>query len=418
VCFEQGYLTDMAAWQKFTSEEWPEVGFTEADAAGFDEYTMRRRGIESLTDQVSSSASREPRPHRVVELQGLVETRKKQNGRPVYESRLVQILDDRYIVKNERLASWNGKPEYIVFEPMTDPGGDRPIGVIETIENLLYVLNDYVNIATDNARKVMESPLLVDWTMTKQMNFFLGPAAINWVRNPTQAVAPFPMKDLPRSFYELIGFYNDLIQRITGVSDYFGGLNTGDTEKVTQTARGMQLMANLAASRFSPILAKMDHELYRPLAMWIHETAKIRMEGSDMVRLPWNPDCPFSRVGPGELDATLEYAFNTKALDAALGQRRQDFIQMMGLLNEILQTPQAQMQGVTLDLYETTRMLMDRFEMRSEADVILKRLPTMPQVAPGGPEATPGQPSMPGRPVPPAMPQGAPGGMQPMGPMA
>jgi hypothetical protein len=215
------------------------------------------------------------------------------------------------------------------------------------------------------------------------------------------------MKDLPSSFYELLGWYNDLIQRISGVSDYFAGLNTSDTAGLTKTATGMTLMANLSASRFGPMLSMMDREFYRDLAQAIHRTSLQRMVEPENVRMGYNPSQPFSVVGPDDLDIDIDYSFNAKALDPQSHHRRQDFIDMTKILGEFAEGLAAQ--GYELDLYQTARLVMDEFGRGAEVEKIIRKLQTqqgadalgVPANAPAGLLASPGKPQ--GPPVPAVM---------------
>lgn len=415
VTFERTHLTTAECHRRFASGEWgPVEDFEAGSALGYDTYSAKRVDLEAGggLDNVHASDGQNPKMHRYIEAQGWVETKKKKGGHPVYEQMLVGILDEKWMVRSCKLDTWNGKPGYIIWEPMHDFAGDRPTGVIEPMESVLLVLNDFVNIALDNSRKAMESSLLVDPTSTDQEELYLGPGELNFVRDPRNSVSPLPMKDLPRSFYELIGYFNDLLQRISGVSDYFGGMNTADTERVTKTAKGLELMTSLATKRFAPLVKKMDLELYRPLATFIHETSKQRMKDEETVRVPGNPDSPFTLVGPSDMEAQLRFTFNVKALDMASGRRRQDFIEAISMISQIAQTPQFEMQGNQLDTYELARLVMSEFDREKDAEKIIKRVMAgpmgMPMVPSGvGPEATPGQPSLPGRPRIPSQIRGA-----------
>lgn len=401
---ERGYVTTSDAIRRQMSGEWnADVQMDPGSALGFDEYTRRRAQLQAdyTGDNIQArDAGEPPKHHRIHEIQGWCEWKETKASTPELRQMHLVLMDEKVLVVQRRLDTWNGRPCHLVFEPMHDPAGDRPQGVIEPMEQIILVMNDFLNIALDNARKVIESPLMVDWTQTKQTDILLGPAEINWIRNPTQAVAPLPMADLPRSFYQLIDFFNDLIQRISGVSDYFGGMNTSDTTRLTKTARGMELMTNLATKRFAPLLTKMDREFYRPMATTIHETAKQRMKKKEPMRLPANPSSPFVRIGPNDMDTLLEFSFNVKALDAASGRRRGDFIEMMSMINQLAMTPLFMQQGNMLDTYEVARMLMEEFDMEAATSKLIKKLPQMPQ-APGGmsPFPTPGKEGIPGTPV-------------------
>lgn len=428
--FERGYLTDSQAWARIESGEWEEQDISGCSPQGYDQYRQRRLELEAQYQTgVVRSGQRMPRPHSWFEAQGRFEIKRSAADRPEYMDVIVQMLDEDRMVMAAPLGTWDARPSYIVYDLIQDPYSDRPIGVIEPIEDVLLHINDFANIGLDNARKIIESPLAIDPNSVESEEILLGPGEINWIRNPMYAVKAIEMKDLPPSFYQFLGWFNDLVQRISGVSDYFGGLNTSDTERVTKTATGMNLMAGLAASRFGPLMAGLDREAYRPLARAIFGTAKQRMTKPESLRLPGNPESPFTSVGPDDLDALLEFEFNTRSLDPSADQKREEFIglatQLMGL------KPELEAQGTaTVDVYELARVLMDRFGSAGEAEKLLPRLqmgvdpvtgqqiPLLPNGQPlpmmpmGGPEAAPGQPAVPSRPSPtPKPPQGGPKGL-------
>lgn len=417
---ERTYLTTGECYRRIGANLWlPDVEPTEQDATGYDEYTERRNALEigGMWDNMRGAAAggRAPKLHRLVEIQGWCETKKKENGAPKYEQRIIQILDDKYKVMDGRLDTWNGKPGYCVWEPFYDIAGGRPMGVIEPMEQALLTLNDFVNIALDNARLAMESSLAIDPNSTLQNEILLGPGEINWIRNPASSMAPIPVKDLPRSFFELVGFFNDLLQRISGVSDYFGGMSTADTARLTKTARGMELMTQLSTSRFAPLLTKMDKEFYQPLARWSYETAKQRFGNKEFIRMRSDAGAAFQEVGPADFQADLDFQFNVKALDLATGRRRQEFLDMMDRVLSLMGTGQLQMQGIDVDLYSVVQILFSEFDRDEDADKIIKRVQQVAPMLPNaGPQAGLGGPQMPGRPM---MPTGAvPPGAQPPGP--
>lgn len=401
--FERNFLNHSEVTARQESKEWRGIDIEKEEALGYDEYTMRRLQLEEgWTDQIRAGAMKRT-PHQAVEFNGRIEVKSRQSQKPKYQDMTIVMLNEQKIVKKGQLSTWDGGVPYIEWEPTLDPGSERPIGLIEPIEDQLLELNDYVNIALDNARKLLESPLLVDKTMLEQETLFLGPGEINNVRNPHYAVKQLDMKDLPASFYHFIGYLNDLVQRISGVSDYFGGLNTSDTDRLSKTATGMTLMAHLSASRFGPALASLDRDCYRKLAEHIHQTSYQRMTEPVNVRLPNNPSSPYATVAPDDLDIEMDYAFNAKALDPSAQEKRQQFVNMMELLGQMV--PGLQMQGWEVDHYELARILMDEFGRGAEVRRVLRRAqqlaPGMVAPAPGAaPIPTPGAPGLPGAPAP------------------
>ncbi len=376
--FERYYLTTSQVQARVESGEWTllQIEVKDADAIGYDEWRQRRLNLEGYAphDHVRSSLTQERPHHRVVEFQGRLALKKSQADSETYQDVKVVILNEQFVALNQPLRSWDGNPEYLVWEPVQEPMSERPIGLIEPMEDVLLELNDYENIALDNARKILESPLLVDPNSTKETRFLLGPAQINWVKNPRNSVVPLEMKDLPSSFYHQIGFLNDLIQRITGVSDYFGGMNTSDTGRLSKTATGMQLMANLSATRFGPLIASLDRDYYRPLAQWVLKTSRLWMTQPETFR-QGNPTQPFATVTPEDLDAELEFKFKTRALDPKTEERRQNFIRMVEQMQVL---SQGVMQAGThyVDFYELAKILLDEFDHQADVDKIM---PAMPQ---------------------------------------
>lgn len=408
--FERGYLTTSQCHAKQESGEWlGNVEIGEQDALGWDDFRMRRMNMEQAWgDQIrSTTQGRGRRPmHRVIEFNGRLPVKEIESEKPKYQDMKVVLLDERLIVDFKPLRTWNAKPPYLSWDMCLDPASERPIGVIEPMEDALIELNDYENIALDNARKILESPLLVDPNSTQQEKLYLGPAEINWIRNPNQSVKALEMKDLPHSFYNQIGFLNDLIQRISGVSDYFGGMNTSDTGRLTKTATGMQLMASLSASRFGPLLTSLDEDYYRLLATWMHESAKLWMTKPENVRVTGNAQSPFLSIGPDELDAVLTFNFNTKSLDPTTEEKRQGYLKLIDVINAM--APMLQGSGYMIDYYEMVRILMDEFDRGAETPKLIKPIALMPMDAPlaqtQGP-SLPGQPGVqPGAPPPDYMP--------------
>ncbi len=410
--FERGYLTTSAAHAKQESGEWDQaIEIQQQDALGYDDWRMRRQNLEGaaggqvMANQHGRGTQKE---HRRLEFQGRLEIKDSQASTPHYVDALVEILDERAIVRFEKLRTWNNRPGYIHWDHCIDPASERPIGVIEPMEDVLLEINDYENIALDNSRKILESPLLVDPNSTTQEKLYLGPGEINWIRNPRQSVAALEMKDLPHSFYNQIGYLNDLVQRISGVSDYFGGMNTADTSRLSKTATGMTLMASLSASRFGPLLTSLDQDFYRPLAQWFHESSKLWLTGQDSIRVPGNPRSQFLSIGPDDLDAVLTFNFNTRSLDPSSDKRRETYLKMIEIVTSLAQ-PLA-MQGYVVDFYEMVKGLMDEFDLGAEVPVLLKSAqammsgmgqPGIPAGMPGsmgGPLAGLAGPSVPGVP--------------------
>lgn len=426
--FEDIYLTTSEAHAKMESKEWRDFDLDDAAVLGYDNYRSRRQQLEAgLVDHIYSHPQ-ERRPHRLIEFQGRVQVKESKGSRPKYEDRIVQILNENVVAKTDLLATWNGKPSYIVWEPTLDPVSHRGIGIIEPGEDMLLAINDFANIIVDNLRKLVESPLLLDPTMTDQKTLYLGPGEINLVRQPMYAVKALEMKDIPGSAFNFLGWFNDLWQRITGVSDFFGGLNTSDTDKLTKTATGMNLMASLSASRFGPMLASMDRDLYRRLAIAIHETKRQRSDAIEMVRMA-GPNSPFAAVSPDDLERHMDFTFNTKALDPSSDQNREKFLAMTEQL--IALTEPLSMQGKGIDVYELARIMMQEFDRGGDVDRIIKGLQELaaqaqagmapgampggmpagiPGLPPGSPMAGIGAPALPGRPSPIGPPQMLPAG--------
>lgn len=405
--FEEAYLTPTEVALRVESGEFNQkFDYFPEYAMGYDQWAEKRRSMEfGYGDTIrSGSGGGQQKMHRYLEIQGLIETRRRQNGFPVYEQLIVGILDERQIVKYDRLGTWDGTPDYIVWELFQDVAGDRPMGLIEPCTQVLNTIDEFMTIALDNSRKILESPLAVDPTMTDQNDIYIGSGAVNWIRNPGNSIKPIEMKDLPRSFYDLTVQLNEILYRITGMSDLIGGVATGNTSQGADTARGMGLLASMATSRLAPLLTKMDMELYRPFAKWIHQTGKQRMDEEQYVRVASSSGAQFQRIGPDALDADVGFSFNAKALDAASGSRRQEFIQMFTLLVNPAMTQQLMGQGYYLDAYESARLLMTEFDRPLDLPTLVKRVtqgPALPQATPGGPFAMPGQGSLPGAVAPP-----------------
>jgi hypothetical protein len=409
--FERGYVTTSMAHARQESGEWDSSVMIEPqDALGHDEYHMKRLTIGAPMGQVQARSTDRHPMHRVVSFQGRLEVKDTKGSRAKYENLDVHMLDERYLAKTERLKTWDGKPNYIFWEPTPDLGtpGDQ-IGLIEPIEDLLLEINDLENIGLDNARKILESPLLIDPQSTKQTTLNLGPGAINWIKNPRASVAPLEMKDLPRSFYEQTQFLQDLVQRISGVNEALGfrGLNPSQNPN---TATAATMISNLAASRFGPFVQSLDRDYYRPMAQWIHETSKLWMRGSETVRMPANPLSPFSSIGPDDFDASMTYHFNTKALDATSEQRQAQWNELTRMVLESM--PLIQAQGYIVDVYELFHIAFDEGDRGAELEAVIKKLTpemlaSMPMpLAAGGPmqALSPGIPGMPGAGQPPMQP--------------
>jgi hypothetical protein len=404
--FEVAYLTPTEVAQRVESGEFNQkFQYSKGNALGYDQWYERRRSMDGgFGDNVRAGAPG-PKPHRYLEIQGLVETRTRENGLPVFEQCIVGILDERDIVKYDKLGTWDGKPGYIVWELFQDIAQERAQGLVEPCQQVLFTIDDFVSIALDNARKIIESPLAVDDTATEQTEIYLGSGAVNWIRNPGASIKPIEMKDLPRSFFDLLVMLNETLYRVTGMSDLIGqGVATQNQAQGADTARGMAMMANLATSRLSPILTKMDMELYRPLAMWIHETGRLRMDEDQYVRMAGGGASQFQLLTPDALDADVGFAFNVKALDAATGSRRQEYLQMLEILLNPVNVQGLAQQGMYIDAMEVSRLLLSEFGRSLEAPQLIKQLgaaPQMPQAqapGPAGPFALPGQASAPGAP--------------------
>lgn len=412
--FEIQYLTQAEVASRIDSKEWNvKFDYSAGSALGYDQW-YERRIATGFGDNITAQGQT-PKPHRYLEIQGLVETRQRSNGLPVFEQAIVGLLDERDIVKYDKLGTWDGTPDYIVFELFQDIAAERPLGLIEPCEQTLYTIDDFFSIALDNARKILESSMACDPDSTQQTEMFLGAGALNWVRNPRNSLVPIEMKDLPQSFYELLIQLNEVLYRVSGISDLIGGVATQNTAQGADTARGMNLLANMATSRLSPLLTKMDMELYRPLAEWIHQTGKQRMDEDQYVRMASSGADQFGVVTPDDLDADVNFSFNLKALDTATGNRRAEFLQMFQLLMNPTFAQQLQGQGFYIDAMESARILMTEFDRGTQLPALVKRVgeaPALPQAAggPAGPFATPGSPQLPGAAMPSGMqpPEGQP----------
>lgn len=397
--FERGYWTtaQVHALQESGAIS-RDVEILPGDALGYDDFRLRRLSLEESSEQGASTDGGAPQfpAHRFDEFQGRCEWKEKDTDSVQYRNMRVILLNESALVFFDDLRTWDGRPSYEEWGHCYDPASGEPIGVIDPIEDLIHEINAYENMALDNARKTVESSLLVDpmAMVGGEKNLYLGPGEINWVKNPRYSVAPLEMKDLPRSFYEQIGYMNDVVQRVTGVSDYFGGMNTADTSRLTKTATGISLMANLSASRFGPLLASLDLEYYRPLAEWVHETAKLWMGTSgfashESVRLPRNPESPFAKVGPSELDVIMEYSFNTKSLDPTRGEKREEFLKMVEVMVQFV--PALGEQGYVIDFHELSKMVLDQFDRAPDAERLIVTIQDMmmkqqvPTVPGGGP---------------------------------
>lgn len=425
--FERSYMTTSAVYAEVEAQNWREPEVVLDDGLGYDDYTMRRQDAQNVWNDSPRQGLGGPRPHRILEFQGRCQTKETRGSSPTYADMKVVLINEDEIAHVDTLDTHDGKPAFIFWEPTLDPCSERAIGMIEPIEDMLLTINDFVNIALDNARKILESPLLIDPGANGGQPLVLGPAAQNFVRNPMYSVKALEMKDLPGSFFELLGWFNDLVQRISGVSDFFGGLNTSDTDRLTKTATGMSLMASLSASRFGPMLGSVDREFYRPLANHVVETSRLFMPRSEIVRMPASPKSPFAEIRPEDLDLPFEFSYNLKGLDPSAAERRDDFLKMVEFLGNLVEP--LRMQGYDLDVFQLARLAMDEFGRGQEVGRIIKALdpeaaalmemqkqqmlaqggapgaevPGQPAPAKGGPKGT--------LPPPPAGAPNAPGGM-------
>jgi hypothetical protein len=405
--FEIAYLTPADVAQRVDSDEFNQpFDYQPEGGLGYDQWFERRRAHAYGYGDNVKAGQPGPKPHRYMEIQGLIETRRRQNGLPVFEQAIVGILDERDIVKYDKLGTWDGKPGYICWELYQDLCSVRPMGLIEPCQRVLFTIDDFFSIALDNARKILESPLAVNPDNTEQTEIYLGAGAVNWVRDPGNSIKPIEMKDLPRSFYDLMVQLNEILYRVTGISDLVGqGVSTQNQSQGADTARGMAMLANLSTTRLTPILAKMDMELYRILATWIHETGRLRMDEDQYVRMAGASGAQFQQLTPDIMDADVGFSFNLKALDMATGQRRADFVQMFTLLMNPAFGQQMVSQGVYVDAMEAARLLLSEFDRSLELPALVKRMQQMaPQMGavqggPQGPFATPGSPTVPGAPM-------------------
>lgn len=404
LCFEYQYPTESAIWRRIASKDWNDIEDDNLGSSQEDAYRAHRLEMEGSGREYGAGR---PPENRLLIAQGWVETKRKANGRPVYEQRIVEILNEKYVMKNERLETYDGNPGYIVHEPVLDPGVPGSIGMVEPIEALLLTINEYVNIAMENGRMSLEAPIIADPELVQGDDVYIGRGALNWARGGKNAISFMEMKDLPPSFYQMVPMYMEMIQRITGASDQFAGMPTDQANQSGGgTARGLQLATNLAASRVTPLLKKMDLEYFRPWAYNIDGTAAQRIMTPQTVRMPMppNPGSPFEKIHPEEFGIPLNFAFNTKALNTADTQARQAaFAQAMEMLERL--APQLPAQGAYLDVLELARLSLGQLDLEEYADKLIKSLAMpgmgMPMVAPGGPNAAVGQPPIPGRPTPP-----------------
>lgn len=385
-CIERGYQTHVQALLKQQSGEWDEsVEILDSDGLGYDEFRMRRQSLETnYSDHVPRSSTRQRKPHRTIEFQGMLEVKDDPAEKARIENLRIVIVDEKQIVVEQKLKSWNGRPEYLVLEPCQDPCSERPIGLIEPIEDQLNEINSFENIGLDSARLAVERAIMIDPTSTKQDTLYTGPGEQNWVRNPKASVTTLDMGDLPQSFYQQMGFLQELVRQISGVNDYMGMVDGGGADQ--RTATGMQLMANVSASRFGPLVGAFDRDYYREISAWIHETAKLWMTRDEEIRQPGNPSAPFTTVGPDDMDASLQFEYNTRALDPTSDKRRQQFVDMVGLLTQ--QSEMMAAQGKMIDYVEVARILMDAFDRGGDVERLIKdipapALPTMPGATPG-----------------------------------
>ena len=166
------------------------------------------------------------------------------------EARLIVILNEKYIIRNDKNPYDHDCPPFIAIVDVEDPHEPLGIGEIEPIESLQYELNDVRNQRMDNVTMILHRM----WEVLKGAD--IDESELVWrpngiVHTDIQgAVKPIEVPDVTRSSYNEETLIKQDIATASGVTDYARGLGNQGSTQANETARGISMMQEVANARF------------------------------------------------------------------------------------------------------------------------------------------------------------------------
>lgn len=249
------------------------------------------------------------------------------------------VLDKTVLVQANIAPASHGEIPFQIFRPTMVPGEFVGIGEVEPIAHLQYELNTLRSQRRDNATMVLQQAIAYAEGMVDPDDLVIGPgAAIPTLGDPSQAIMPIRVGEIPASGYREEEALKSDIERTTGVSDPITGAEASTSS--SNTATGIQLIQAAANFRIRQKSKNLERETIKPACqqwLWLNrqhvlEEKTVRIE---------DPNAPegyaFAKVTPDDLHANLDVLPAGGSTEPEnLPQKRND---AMTLFNQLGQNP-------------------------------------------------------------------------------
>lgn len=355
-----------------------------------DEFYARR--METSTRGYSWASGHDVIPyqraqHHVIEAQMHLDL-----GLGRYRKIIAHVVDMKHLINVEEFWSPDGKWTYL-RTPYTDvPGEDTGIGLMEQLENITYAINDEFNIAQDNALRILNQTYLMDPTLFLSPDQFetrpggIHPVIPGGLEKGRIPLMPIEERDLPKSYYDARGFLIDLAQRVTGVSDYFSGLNTAAAKNLNQTATGVSILHEQAASRTELFFQQLHHGYWNPLCQRVLCYDQEYMDVEEWVRVTGKPGMDWFQVTPDKLLGSYDFNFANNYAQKNEAKERDDFMVFYKLLLEAagMGIIQPLNMGGIYDFDELHRRAFDLLGQKNISSIIKQMTNPLQAAAAGG----------------------------------
>lgn len=174
------------------------------------------------------------------------------------ESRIVVILNEKFVIRNDKNPYKHGRPPFVAWVDTQVPHIPLGIGEIEPIERLQYELNDVRNQRMDNVTQILHRM----WKIHKGAD--IDETELVWRPNGVvhtdmmEGLLPIEVPDVTKSSYNEETLIKQDIQTASGVTDYARGMGNQSGTQANETARGIAMMQEVANVRFQAKLSNLE----------------------------------------------------------------------------------------------------------------------------------------------------------------
>lgn len=211
------------------------------------------------------------------------------------------------------------------------------IGEIEPIEGIQDAHNAIVNTRIDNLRLIINSMFFVNTNHVEDMkDFVMRPGGIirgKGEMRPEETFQRIDLGDVTQSAFQETEMLDQVVQRVTGVSDYTMGMSTSS---MNDTATGTAIVQEQGATRFGmktkhieiTALDRLGRQFGSILQQFLSEERQVRLDAID----PQTQQPIFASFGPESIQGAIDVYIQAESTTMSQTMKVEQKQNLLGLI--------------------------------------------------------------------------------------